>query len=111
MRDLAAGLRGQPVLEVSRPVPVTLDGNQGLYLEVTIPDAVDADACVDDTVALFSTGADRWGWTDGFVGRWWILDVDGERVVVMPQCETTCSKDDFDTLTTMAESVTFSSDQ
>jgi len=105
--DLASGLRSQPVLEVSRPTPVTLDGNHGLYVELRIPDEVDSGACVDDTVALFSTGSDEWGWTEGFVGRWWILDVDGERIVVMPQCDATCTKDDFDTLTRMAESVTF----
>jgi len=107
--DLAGELRSQPVLEVTKPVPVALDGNRGLYLEVKIPDNVVTDGCVDDTVELFSSGPDSWGWHQGFVGHWWILDVDGERVVVGPQCDTGCSKDDFDTLTEMAESVTFAS--
>ena len=50
--DLAAGLRGQPVLEVSQPTPATLDGHRGVYVEVRIPETVDSSSCVDDTVAL-----------------------------------------------------------
>ena len=106
--DLAGALRRQPVLDVTKPVPVTLDGYRGLYLEVTIPDEVDADSCVDDRVSLFESGGpDGYIGQDGYVGRWWILEVDGERIVVMPQCDTGCTEDDFDTLTTMAESITF----
>ena len=106
--DLAGVLRRQPVLDVTKPVPVTLDGYRGLYLEVTIPDKVDADSCVDDRVSLFESGGpDGYAWQEGYVGRWWILEVDGQRMVVMPQCDTGCTEDDFDTLTTMAESITF----
>jgi len=36
--------------------------------------------------------------------------VDGKRVVIMPQCDTDCTAHDFDVLTTMAESVPFTSD-
>lgn len=105
--DLANGLRDQPVLQVSKPDPVTVDGHDGLYVEVRIPETVDSSTCVDDTVALFSTGSADWGWTEGFVGRWWILKVGGERVVINAQCGTACADDDLDILTTMAESVTF----
>jgi hypothetical protein len=105
--DLAQALRRQPVLKVSKPDPVTVDGGRGRYVEVRIPETVDSSTCVDDTVALFSTGSDDWGWTEGFVGQWWILNVDGKRVVVNGQCDTACATDDFDTLTTMADSVTF----
>ena len=115
--DLAAGLRQQPVLQVSKPVAVTVDGYSGLYLEVRIPDEVDAGRCVDDIVHLFSIGRngdvlrEEWQWEEGFVGRWWILDVDGKRIVVMPQCDTDCTAHDLNVLTTMAESVTFTSDE
>jgi hypothetical protein len=114
--DLAAGLRRQPVLRVSKPAAVTVDGHSGLYLEVRIPGEVDASRCVDDIVHLFSIGRtgdvlrEEWQWEEGFVGQWWILDVDGKRVVIMPQCDTDCTAHDFDVLTTMAESVTFTSD-
>jgi hypothetical protein len=108
VNDLAGALRRQPVLHVTKPVPVTLDGYRGLYLEVTIPEAVDADSCVDDRVSLFESGGpDGYIGQDGYLGRWWILDVNGQRMVVMPQCDTGCTKDDLDTLTTMAKSITF----
>lgn len=117
--DLADGLRHQPVLQVSRPAPVTVDGYSGLYLEVTIPDDVDASRCVDDIVHLFSLGKnadilrEEWQWEAGYVGRWWILDVDGQRIVVMPQCDSDndCTQHDLDVLTRMAESITFTRDE
>ena len=112
VRDLAGALRRQPVLDVTKPVPVALDGHRGLYLEVTIPDTVDTDSCVDDRVSLFESGGpDGYVGQQGYVGRWWILEVDGERMVAMPQCDTGCTKDEFATLTTMAESITFTQDE
>ena len=117
--DLARGLRRQPVLDVTKPVPVNLDGYRGLYLEVRIPGKVDAGSCVDDWVSLFESGGpDGYAWQEdwaspgeAYVARWWILDVDGERVVVMPSCDTGCTEDDFDTLTQMAESISFTSEK
>jgi len=110
--DLAGALRRQPVLDVTKPVPVTLHGHRGQYLEVTIPDTVDTDSCVDDTVSLFESGGpDGYVGQQGYVGRWWILEVDGERMVAMPQCDTDCTEDEFATLTTMAESITFTPDE
>jgi hypothetical protein len=110
--DLAGALRRQPVLDVSKPVPVTLDGHRGLYLEVTVPKTVDTDSCVDDTVSLVESGGpDGYVAQQGYAGRWWILEVDGERMVVMPQCDTGCTEKEFATLTTMAESITFTHDE
>jgi hypothetical protein len=110
--DLTGALRRQPVLDVTEPVPVTLDGHRGLYVEVSIPETVETDRCVDDRVSLFESGGpDGYIGQQGYVGRWWILDVDGERMVVMPQCDTGCTEDEFATLTTMAESITFTQDK
>jgi len=108
-KALASGLRSQPVLEVTKPDPVTVDGYDGLYVEVRIPDTVDADSCIGHTVALVTSGSDEWGWQEGFVGHWWILDVAGDRLVINGQCDTACAKDDLHTLDAMAESVTFTS--
>jgi len=117
--DLATGLRQQPGLTVTQPAAVTVDGYSGLYLEVRIPDRIDASRCADDIVHLFSIGRngdvrrEEWQWEDGYVGRWWILDVDGKRIVVMPQCDrdNDCTPHDIDTFTRMAESITFTSDE
>ena len=106
--DLTGALRRQPVLDVTEPVPVTLDGYRGLYVEVSIPETVETDRCVDDRVSLFESGGpDGYIGQEGYVGRWWILEVDGERMVVMPQCDTGCTADELATLTTMTESITF----
>jgi hypothetical protein len=110
--DLAQALRRQPVLDVTRPVPVTVDGHQGLHLEVRIPEKVDTyRTCQNNTIKLFSTPDSSYEWHAGFIGLWWILDVDGARVVVNAQCDTTCSTDDLDTLNEMAASITFNRGQ
>lgn len=112
--ELAQAIRSQPLLDVTKPVPTTLGDYPGLYLEVRVRDRVDADACDRNNVAFFSSSlkdGDWWQWHELYVGLWWILDVEGERMVVMPQCDSTCAKDDFDTLTAMAESVTFVRDE
>ena len=84
-------------------------------VEVTIPDRVDEASCVRDCVALYTSptrSPDWWDGEGGLVATWWILDVDGERWVVVTKCDTSrCTRDDFDTLTTMAESVTFVRDE
>jgi len=109
--DLAGALRRQPLLDVSKPQVINVDGYQGLWVDVRIPIEVDASTCVNDIVRLFSSGQDSWGWVEGFMGRWWILDVDGERVVVNAQCDTDCSKSDWRTLQAMLESVDFIPDE
>ena len=109
--DLAEALRDQPLLQVSKPVPVTLDSHKGLYLEVRIPLRVDPRPCTDNKIALWSQGPDGWLWEPGYLGRWWILDVHGQRTVVMPQCDTTCPDTQLNTLTQMAESITFTTKQ
>jgi hypothetical protein len=105
--DLAEAVRRQPVLDVSRPVPVTVDGHEGLFLEVGVGVEFDATACVEGEVAFFLAGADAWAWAQGYVAKWWILDVDGDRVVVMAQCDVPCSEPHVEAMTTMAESLTF----
>ena len=71
-----------------------------------MPNKSDARGCVDDIASIFES-SDSSVWSDGYVGRWWILDVDGNRIVVMTDCENGCTEDDLDTLTQMAQSITF----
>ena len=104
--DLANGLAAQPVLDVGAPAPVTLAGAPGYYLELRIPTDFDGSTC-GEGLQLFRTGTTTWSWGPGYVARWWILDVRGRRVVVMNHCDETCSPEDLQELTTMAESVTF----
>jgi hypothetical protein len=103
VRDLASPMSRQSLLEVSKPVPVTVGGQKGLFLTVTVPDDVETFQCVDSKVYLY----DDWAAGAGYVGRWWILDVAGDRYVVHAECSTSCSQDEVDRLSGMVESMTF----
>ena len=104
--DLANALAAQPVIVTSAPAPVTLGGASGYYLEVLVPTNLDESTCVDE-VQLYRTGATTMAWEQGYLAHWWIPDVHGVRVVVMNICDVSCSPKNLRTLTTMAESITF----
>jgi len=85
VRDLADALAAQKNRTTTRPVPVTLDGNKGLYLESRgSKDA--ASHCQDGQPTLWQSDTyweDSFGVDPGNVQRMWILDVDGQRVVAL----------------------------
>jgi hypothetical protein len=105
--DFARAMRDQPVWRVSTPRPVSLDGHRGLYFEIELPARVDPAECVDGAVSEFESGRDGMATTQSYQGRWWVLEVDGERLVVMARCYDTCSELDLDTMSAMAESIEF----
>ncbi len=84
VRDLAEAIHGQPGHRATAPVPVTLDGYSGLYLEVTGPRAKEFDRCANGTFTLWRSTANFPSGTNvpGTVFHLWILDVDGHRIVV-----------------------------
>ena len=105
--DFTRAMQQQPVWRVSTPRPVTLDGNKGLYFEIELPARVNPARCVDGAVSEYESGRDGMATTQSYQGRWWILEVDGERLAVMARCYDTCSELDLDTMSAMAESVHF----
>ena len=107
VRDFAQAMRRQPVWKVTTPRPVTLAGHHGLYFEIKLPESVDPANCVDGAVSEYESGRDGMATTYSYRGRWWILDVYGQRLAVMARCYNTCSESDLETMTDMAESVTF----
>jgi hypothetical protein len=75
--DFANALVAHPILDVTTPVDVTLDGYVGKSMTLQVPD--DISACPGS----------YWPWEPGFYAqgpgqRWhlWILDVDGVRVLI-----------------------------
>ncbi len=84
VRDLARALVSQPGQTTTTPRRVTLDGRRGLYLEVTAPRDAELAGCDGGKYALWATGSDSvYGQdTPGVVNHLWILDVDGNRLVV-----------------------------
>ena len=109
-RDLADALATQPVLKVTKPKPSSIAGGPGVHVEVSIVDRVNSAACQSGDVALLTSRRrppDWWELPAGGVVTYWILNVDGQRLIVAGACDTTCTDADFEALAGMAESVTF----
>lgn len=109
-RDLAYALAAQPVLDVSRPKPVSIAGGRAFHVQVSIPDRVRPTACEQGEVALFTTTRREEDWWDlpaGEAVTYWMMDVNGGRFIAAGWCETTCTEADRKVLAEMAESVTF----
>ncbi len=81
--DLAEALVAQKGAVTSTPVPVTLDGHQGLYLTYQVGKGIDVPQCEAQAFDIFSTGPGAW-YLEAARERAaiWILDVDGDRVVL-----------------------------
>jgi hypothetical protein len=110
VEDLAAALAAQKRSAVSPPSPVTLDGHPGLYLELTASPDVAFEDCAGGYYAYWEGRPDDAQHTadsPGTVDRAWILDVDGERVVITAINVPEVPDQQVDELTAMVESVRF----
>ncbi|WP_456845270.1 hypothetical protein [Cellulomonas sp. P5_C6] len=76
--DLADALAAQPMRAGTEPVPVTIGGYDGFYVELSVPDDVDIAACPG---GKFFSWPGRWQQAPGQVDMLWIVDVEGQRVV------------------------------
>ena len=108
VEDLVATLARQRQTIRTRPVPTVLDGHEGLYLEIRVPD-IDVTDCVNAEYFVWESdpaGA-RHMESAGVVDRLWIVDVDGQVVVI----DTTASPDvprrAFDRMSEIVKSVEF----
>jgi hypothetical protein len=78
--DFADALAAHPRLDVTTPVPVTLGGYRGKYLDLQVP----------SDIAACTKGYHPWApayYAPGPAQRWhiWSLDVDGVRVVILSE--------------------------
>ena len=83
--DLATALAGLPSIEVTAPTDITIDGYRGKQLTLTAPsDMTGCTLSPDGNLLIWELplGA-RVGMTRGEVDRVWILDVDGQRLVIV----------------------------
>lgn len=76
VEELADALEAQESTDATAPEPVTLAGYDGLYLELAGP--ADLGDCAEAPALWDSRGI----YGEGQVDRVWVLDVDGQRVVV-----------------------------
>ena len=79
--DLAEALATQSLRGGTDPVPVTVGGYDGLYVELSVPDEVDVSACPSGVFSLWPGRAERYQEILGQVDMVWIVDVDGQRLV------------------------------
>jgi hypothetical protein len=110
VKALAAALKAQRLTSVWESVPVALDGHRGLYLELTVSADARFDDCDDGYFLLWEgmpADAQHVADSPGSVERMWILDVDGERVVLVAIAAPGLADRLVEELTDMVESVRF----
>lgn len=107
VRDLADALHQQSGRRATEPEPVSLDGHDGLYLEITAPKRFDA--CDNSTYTLWHSDDDFPNATNipSTVFRIWILDVDGTRILVNETTTPNETKADKAEVLAIAESTHF----
>ena len=96
VEELVRAIVAQRSRDASEPEPVTLDGHEGMFIEWSVPSDLivtgdaDFEGCDserpeghEDFVSFFGDGfGERYQQVAGQVDRLWILDVDGQRLVV-----------------------------
>ena len=75
MADLAGALAAQPMRKGTEPVPITIGGYDGLYVELSTPE--DITACPDGG---FRSWPGRGDTASGMTDLIWVVDVDGQRI-------------------------------
>jgi hypothetical protein len=107
VRDLADALHEHSGPLATTPRPVALDGHDGLYLEVTAPQRLNN--CINSTYTLWQTDGGFPNATNvpGTVFRIWVLDVDGNRIVVNETTTPNETKADKAEVLAIAESTHF----
>ena len=105
--DLAEALAAQQLRAGTDPVPVTVGGYDGLYVELSVPDEVDVSACPSGVFGLWPGRAQRWGDILGQVDMVWIVEVDGQRLVFDAAYEPNTSPDGVAELKEMVATATF----
>lgn len=108
VQDFASALAAQKVTTTTRPVPVSLGGQDGVYLEMSVPAGFDVSECRDEALILWTTGTEESPAADpGLVSRFWLLDLDGQRVVLAVNTAADATKETVENFTGVAESATF----
>jgi len=106
VRDFANALAAQKVTTTTRPVPVSLDGHEGVYLELSVPNGFDVTSCRNEQLTLW-TGQEEAAMDPGQVSRYWVVDLDGQRVVLAVYTNADATNETVGRFTGIAEAATF----
>jgi hypothetical protein len=111
VKDLARALTEQKGTTTSKPAPVMLDGYHGLHLDYQIAKGVDVAKCEAKAfdILTMAPNDDAGWWIDASRERAgiWILDVDGERVLMSWVAWPGTTKAHIKELNAMAKSTKF----
>lgn len=107
VEELVATFQRQRLTRMTAPVPVTVDGYRGLSLELHVPKDIDVAFCPDYNVWESDPAGARYMGGPGEFDRLWILDVDGDVVVLTVVGDTDVPKTAISQLTDMVESAEF----
>jgi hypothetical protein len=107
VEDFARALAAQKVVTTTTPIPVSLDGHEGVYLEVSVPAGFRLSSCPGEELILWEAGEESPGLDASFVSRYWVLDVDGQRVVLVVNTKPHATDATVARFTRIAESATF----
>lgn len=107
VEDLAEALVAHEGAVTSEPRPVTVGGHEGLFLTYRIAEGVDVATCADGVFQVFTSPAEWYLEFPGERAAIWILDVDGERLVLAWVAVTDVHRAQTRELTGMVESARF----
>lgn len=108
--DLAKAIAAQPMRAASDPIPVRIAGYEGQYVQWSVPDDADFSQCPGGRFNSYTDalGGTRWQQGPGQVDRLWILDVEGNRVVINAFHGPESTKDQIAAVTEMVDTITIS---
>lgn len=104
--DLATALAAQPLRNGSTPAPVRVGGYDGLYVELSVPDDADFTECPG---RRFNSWPGRWQQGPGQIDMIWILDVEGERLVLNAMHGPSAPPEQVDEVRRIVSTATFTS--
>jgi hypothetical protein len=109
VRATADAFLQQRLVSPTRPRTVDLAGYHGLYMELTTPTGLDYGACDDAEVNLWEGRPDGsyWSRRPGMVNRLWILDVDGQAMVIHLAVPPSATGPEIHAMTKIVEGATF----
>jgi hypothetical protein len=109
VRSLADAFLRQQVTSTARPRAVTLAGFDGLYLEITAPTDFDLSHCNDAELNFWEStpAGERWTRMPGMRDRLWILDVDGQPMVLAMFVPPSATDEQIDEFTNIVKGAQF----
>jgi hypothetical protein len=107
--DMVQAIVTHPAWTATEPTDITIDGHTGHLVTITIP--VDAELPADDTFYFYAepSGGGIWGFAPGQTFAWYIVDVDGERLIIDSFHYPGTPEEDLAAQRTVVESVQFGS--